>query len=174
MAKKKKKTDDVGINMTPMIDMVFQLMIFFLLVSQFASAEIDPRVQLPDIDFEKSVAEETKPEYKLVINLMDDVELDADYSQGVTSAPLDYIKVGTLNITEMGRQDPGGWRGVMEKTVRKEQSRIGEGGQLVVVIRAHRALRWGSVKQVFAKVASLGIANVFMGAPMGEYGLNRE
>src|SRR5688572_20366877 len=37
-----------GIDLTPMIDMVFNLLIFFMVVSQFASAERDLKVLLPE------------------------------------------------------------------------------------------------------------------------------
>jgi biopolymer transport protein ExbD len=37
-----------GIDLTPMIDMVFNLLIFFMVVSQFASAERDLKVVLPE------------------------------------------------------------------------------------------------------------------------------
>jgi len=36
------------LDMTPMIDMVFNLLIFFMVVSQFANEERDLRVQLPE------------------------------------------------------------------------------------------------------------------------------
>ena len=36
------------LDLTPMIDMVFNLLIFFMVVSQFASAERDLKVVLPD------------------------------------------------------------------------------------------------------------------------------
>lgn len=44
--KRKGQAGEVSVNMTPMIDIVFQLIIFFILASQFASAEIAP-LQLP-------------------------------------------------------------------------------------------------------------------------------
>jgi biopolymer transport protein ExbD len=44
-----KKGRALGLlDLTPMIDMVFNLLIFFMVVSQFASAERDLRVVLPD------------------------------------------------------------------------------------------------------------------------------
>jgi biopolymer transport protein ExbD len=36
------------LDLTPMIDMVFNLLIFFMVVSQFAAAERDLKVQLPE------------------------------------------------------------------------------------------------------------------------------
>jgi len=36
------------LDLTPMLDMVFNLLIFFMVVSQFASEERDLKVQLPD------------------------------------------------------------------------------------------------------------------------------
>ncbi|MFW6133353.1 MAG: ExbD/TolR family protein [Planctomycetota bacterium] len=44
--KRTGQAGEVSVNMTPMIDIVFQLIIFFILASQFASAEI-ARMSLP-------------------------------------------------------------------------------------------------------------------------------
>ena len=44
--KKAKMAEDPGFNMTPMIDVVFQLLIFFMLVTEVAAMEIE-RAYLP-------------------------------------------------------------------------------------------------------------------------------
>lgn len=56
----------VGFNMTPMIDIVFQLIIFFMLVTEFANTQLE-QVRLA----KASQAEEDKlpPKDRLVINL---------------------------------------------------------------------------------------------------------
>ena len=43
----KKKEDRVEADMTPMIDMVFQLIAFFMVLINFTEAEQDDRIQLP-------------------------------------------------------------------------------------------------------------------------------
>ena len=55
-----------GFNMTPMIDVVFLLIIFFMLVSQFSSAE-NVEVELPEPERSQAI-EATVPE-KLILNI---------------------------------------------------------------------------------------------------------
>ncbi|KPK86477.1 MAG: hypothetical protein AMJ81_01120 [Phycisphaerae bacterium SM23_33] len=69
----------IGFNMTAMIDCTFQLIIFFMLTTQMASAEFPP-MKLPDPHY--SVAAEMK-ENKAVINVMpySDREIQANPSK---------------------------------------------------------------------------------------------
>ncbi len=57
----------VAFNMTPMIDVVFLLIVFFMLVSTFASAE-NVRMDLPQPD--KSQAVNVKLSDRVVINCL--------------------------------------------------------------------------------------------------------
>lgn len=50
---KRKKTDIVEGDLTPMIDMTFQLIAFFMLLINFSDAEQDQRVKLPDSELAK-------------------------------------------------------------------------------------------------------------------------
>lgn len=45
---KKKSVEDVKIDMTPMIDMVFQLIIFFMLLINFDQGEQNEKIKLPN------------------------------------------------------------------------------------------------------------------------------
>jgi len=47
MAKKSSEAASTDIDMTPMIDMTFQLITFFMFVMNFSEAEQDDRIQLP-------------------------------------------------------------------------------------------------------------------------------
>ncbi len=47
MAKKTSDPSSTDIDMTPMIDMTFQLITFFMFVMNFSEAEQDDRIQLP-------------------------------------------------------------------------------------------------------------------------------
>ncbi|MBS3733562.1 MAG: biopolymer transporter ExbD [Phycisphaerae bacterium] len=71
--KKSDQAGEVSVNMTPLIDIVFQLIIFFILASQFASAEVArlslPFPHNPDPDRSPVVTEEIE-EARLIINVV--------------------------------------------------------------------------------------------------------
>lgn len=43
-------TEEIGMEMTPMIDIVFLLLIFFMVTATFQRVETDPKVKLPTAD----------------------------------------------------------------------------------------------------------------------------
>ncbi len=57
-------------NLTPMIDMTFLLIVFFILTSQISNVEVAEEIELPEP--ERSVAAEPDEEHRLVINLIPD------------------------------------------------------------------------------------------------------
>jgi biopolymer transport protein ExbD len=63
-------TGDVSFNMTPMIDVTFQLMLFFLLTSQAASSEIVVGVKLPEPVEPQVLQENEQAREKVVINVV--------------------------------------------------------------------------------------------------------
>jgi len=63
---------DVQINLTPMIDMVFQLVIFFMLATNFVQIEKEMDVDLPHAE-SGAVAEELPDE--IIVNVMKDGRL---------------------------------------------------------------------------------------------------
>jgi biopolymer transport protein ExbD len=60
---------EIGINMTPIIDMVFLLLIFFLTATKFADIERDVRVKPPSIRHARPI---TAAPRELVVNLAPD------------------------------------------------------------------------------------------------------
>jgi biopolymer transport protein ExbD len=63
-------TTDASINMTPMIDVVFQLIIFFLVTSHFAKQEAHLPLPLPAADSSEAAKSDEAP--RLVINVTAD------------------------------------------------------------------------------------------------------
>ena len=63
------KTDPAAasVDMTPMIDIVFQLIAFFMVISNFEQTEADERVKLPQDTL--AMPPKVKPENELVINV---------------------------------------------------------------------------------------------------------
>ena len=61
---------DVGFNMTPMIDVVFQLIIFFLLSSHLARQETQLPLPLPAADSGQAASDDEQP--RLTVNVLAD------------------------------------------------------------------------------------------------------
>ena len=70
MAGKRKKMDGWDIDMTPMIDVTFQLITFFMFTLNFTEAEQDQRIQLPTSQVAKPV--ENSDIDPLTLQLMED------------------------------------------------------------------------------------------------------
>jgi len=70
MAVKRKKTEGSDIDMTPMIDVTFQLITFFMFTMNFTEAEQDQRIQLPTSQVAKPV--ENSDIDPLTLQLMED------------------------------------------------------------------------------------------------------
>lgn len=66
--------DDFGINLTPMIDMVFLLLIFFLVATTFATDEVQMDLRLP----QARSGVEGKNGHVLVVNVMADGRISVD------------------------------------------------------------------------------------------------
>lgn len=62
--------NEVGFNMTPMIDVVFQLIIFFLVSSHLAKQEVQLQLPLPAADSGENLKEDDKP--RLTVNVLAD------------------------------------------------------------------------------------------------------
>lgn len=70
MAKKRKSAAGTDIDMTPMIDVTFQLITFFMFTLNFTEAEQDQRIQLPTSQVAKPIENsEIEP---LTLQLMED------------------------------------------------------------------------------------------------------
>jgi len=65
---KKHLPQGVQANMTPMIDVVFLLIVFFMLVSRIASEEVAQEVDLPEIY--DSQAKDELPPQRVLVNLL--------------------------------------------------------------------------------------------------------
>ncbi len=61
--------EESGINMTPLIDMVFLLLIFFLVATTIAQEERDAKVNLPKAATEKPIS---APPQQVIINVLQD------------------------------------------------------------------------------------------------------
>jgi biopolymer transport protein ExbD len=88
MRVKSKKVDLAEADLTPMIDMVFQLIAFFMVLINFAQTEADDRVVLP-----KSVLVKP-PEEALVFPIVLHVRLDGEVVLGGEGFTVDTLRIG--------------------------------------------------------------------------------
>jgi biopolymer transport protein ExbD len=115
----------VDIDMTPMIDMTFQLIAFFMILINFTDSEQDERIQLPS-----SVL--AKPP-------------DAHQDTLIT---IQLTRSGQAIIGGETFADPAGMKAVLnnERYVLESSGRTAK--DATIVIRAHRASKTGQVQNV--------------------------
>ncbi len=135
-------------NLTPMIDVIFLLIVFFMLVSQFASAE-NVALDLPKP--EKSQAVQAKLSDRVVINC-----LLASPSSPATSEAA--YSIGPLRVASLD-----------ELSARLGAAKAAN-PKLQVVIRADRRLPYRAVHAVMSAVADHRIEIMNIVAHVGEGG----
>jgi biopolymer transport protein ExbD len=124
MRVKSKKVDLAEGDLTPMIDMVFQLIAFFMVLINFAQTEADERVVLP-----KSVLVKP-PEEVLQFSIILHVRLDGEVVLGGESFTTDTLRIG-LN---------------RELAVIRAEGKLPADAN--VIIRAHKDTAAGDVQEV--------------------------
>ena len=118
------------INMTPMIDVTFLLIIFFLLSSRLAQQETQLELQLPTAASGRRAVDDERP--RLSVN----VQADGSVMLGSTETPAE----------EMSRR------------LRIERDRLGN--DLEVRIRADRSVPYNAVQPILLACAEADIWNV--------------
>jgi len=132
MAKLKRESKKPEMNLTSMMDVVFQLIIFFILVSNFTTADLPP-LEAPDP--ERSVAEEMPEENMLIVNVLREEPggpLEVRSAVGQTIPATDNYR----RLTEI------------------IQARLAENEELKVNLRADRSLRFDEVEPVMRAIMS--------------------
>jgi biopolymer transport protein ExbD len=120
----------VGINMTPMIDVVFQLIIFFLLSGHLAQQEVHLQLPLPTAGSGKTPEEEAKP--RVTINVLAD---------------------GRLLMANR----PVAAEGLAQRLA---EERAAAGADLELRIRSDRAAPYARIEPILLAAARAGIWNV--------------
>ncbi len=124
------RTGEVGINMTPMIDVVFQLIIFFLVSSHLARQEVQLKLPLPEA---ASGERETDPNApRLTVNVLADGSL--------------LLAGRTISANEV------------QQRLRERLGELGE--DVEVRIRSHRDVPYESVEPLLVACAKAGVWNV--------------
>lgn len=122
--------DDVGFQMSPMIDCVFQLLIFFMVCGVFKTSEAAPDVILPEAKY--SQKKDAKPS-ELTINIK------ANGS----------IVVGSRTYKAEELAD-----------LIKDYSNQNNQGDVIVYVRGDKSVQWKTIRKVLSNCASAGIGDI--------------
>jgi biopolymer transport protein ExbD len=147
-SKKYRPRPSLTINMAPMIDVVFLLIVFFVLVSTFASAErVDMSLPAP----ERSQAINKKLTDRVIINIQ---LLDPNEPETTTA------------VFSIGANPPEPLEDISARLAMHRRAVP----KLKAVIRADRRVRYADVRDVMEVVASNGIEMMNIGAVVGDSG----
>lgn len=178
MAKKKKQvgSGQIDINMTPMIDCTFQLIIFFILTAQMASQEIAP-VAVPE-PFESMAFNEVAGggemnllPNKVTVNIVGPYGDDLKKRKSVDSGDALYYRVGDRKI-DIG--DAEKLSTVMKLYLdtfiqdEKKEGRQPDEKNFFVEIRGDQDVDYASVAPVMQAASDAGIAKMSITALVDE------
>ena len=144
MAKRSSGVSSTDIDMTPMIDMTFQLITFFMFVMNFSEAEQDDRIQLPMSQLAKPV----------------DGPIEKPITLQLTN------KGSVIYAGEMiGLRDVGGYL-EREKSVMLDAGK--EPNTATIIVRADGAAKTGEVQEIIKICQEKGFEKVALRAKYDE------
>src|SRR5687768_17927013 len=114
------------LNMTPLIDVTFLLLTYFMLATHYASAE-KPDMQVPNPD--QSVALDRKIEDKIIINVL--------YKTDSSEPSLMFGAVPVASLDEL---------------IQQLQAAAARDAKLEVILRADRRVLYGQVRKVMEAI----------------------
>ncbi len=146
MAKKKHEANKLELNLTSMLDIVFQLIIFFILVTNFANAQL-PKLELPRP--EGSKAKEPEKVRKVIVNIVPVRDPD--------NKPTGQTKLLVVDGIQLAATDYPGVTDYLKKELLEHPD-------LQVNLRADKGLHFEAVQPVMRAVTQAKIAHINLGA----------
>lgn len=130
-----RRKNDKGIleaDLTPMIDVTFQLIAFFMLIINFAEVDRAEEILLPSHQLARPP--ETRPDYQVILNL------NPDGSVKFAGQKIDKIDFLT---------------GLLNREITAAQRENVPPGEIAVIIRSHEDTPTGLVQELITKCQSL-------------------
>jgi biopolymer transport protein ExbD len=148
MAKKRKEQENLEFNMTPMIDVTFQLIIFFIIAGTIVSDELAAlKVPRPT---ETEAREEFNTTTGIIVNIVS--EMGDEEGEGPEASRAKYWFVHRKEI-DVGDIDE--LKRVLEETVKKLSPK--EKAKFTVEIRGDYRVQYGDIETVLLACAEAGI-----------------
>jgi biopolymer transport protein ExbD len=127
---KKNKTEILEGDLTPMIDMTFQLIAFFMLLINFSEVDRAEEIMLPESVM--AIAPEERPDYQMILNLepggqvtfagqkVDSIDfLPVIFQQEISNAAREGVEAGEISVIVRSHQDTP--TGLVQKLISKCQ-----------------------------------------------------
>ncbi len=144
---------DLAFNMTPMIDCVFQLLIFFMLTTQMASADfVNMRVPKPDWSQAKKPAEENKAVVNVVPYTQSEIEEDSTRNGIAKEYKLGSLVIKTNNMEKLVTE--------LKKARRTSQ----DPKEFVVELRADKSIRYDHIEPVLQAMQQAELGRMYITA----------
>ena len=134
----RKKTDSgiLEADLTPMIDVTFQLIAFFMLLINFSEVDRAEEILLPAHQLARPP--ETRPEYQIILNLLPD-----------GSVKFSGQKVPQIEFLT----------GLLNREISAAQRENVPPGEIAVIIRSHQDTPTGLVQELMTKCQALKLEN---------------
>ena len=147
-------TTTVEFNMTPMIDVTFQLIIFFILAGQIASDEL-AKMELSQPWRSKALSDDalTNMPNRAIVNIVSRAEAGTDKDSIALAGEAKEWRVGSTIIKAGNREE------LQRLLDQRYQAWIaqGQGKEFYVEIRADRRVRYGAVEPAMLAASAVGI-----------------
>ena len=143
MKLKKQEEPEAGVDMTPMIDCVFLLLIFFMVCATMSKVDQTPEVVLP-IAPKAAIPDDLRG--RGVVNI---VPLGTPVGAGATSEDLPFIIYGQVT------DEPGLVKAISERRATEPELRI--------YMRVDRNAEFKTVKRAIRACANAGIFDIIFG-----------
>ncbi len=155
---------DIDINMTPMIDVVFQLIIFFILASQFASKEI-AKLTLPVPHEKQIIREKDIKNRRIIINILS-MEDPMYHEKGERVVPgrLAWYEIMGEKIYELEAGEK------LQKRVEEAHKAAKEAGRkdFFVEVRADYRVAYEYVARALVAAGAAGVEKAHIGVSLGD------
>lgn len=152
MATKKPQKQKIDLNVTSLLDVVFQLIIFFLLITNFSSAEL-PEMLITELD--NSKAREFTDEKRVVVNVianMDNLKSKKEREDPNQTLDAKFVRVGNDNIL------PSEYAKLTELILTEKAANP----EVYVNLRADMRIRYSQVGPVIAAITKAKVSRVNM------------
>lgn len=151
---KRHAGEGFSFNLTPMIDVTFQLIIFFILAGQIASSEL-AQLLLPDLHKSMAMDEEKWKVNRIVINVVSQAPTEKREASSVNAFLAAQAKVYRVGGIEVDVRDYARLVQVLDRQKREKQGDTSD-DEFYVEIRSDYRVSYAQVEPVMMAAAAVG------------------
>jgi biopolymer transport protein ExbD len=159
MAKRERRKSTLGnaeVDMTPMIDIVFQLIAFFMVITNFEQTQADERVKLPRDALAKPPKQ--KLEHEITLNIGFERDLKGN---------LKNVNAYLFNFGQIDKLPPLGCQKQLATEVRLYKAKNIKVGDVTIKIRSDAEVQTGVVQELIQLCQDAGFEKFAMSAISG-------